>query len=75
VVREDTGFFADVLENPLEKRVRTVHGRIDQSLFAAVTAAGAHDQTALALSEIFGWDIDFVLDIQPVTPSPSRTKS
>jgi len=30
-----------------------------------VAAAGAHDQTAFALSEIFGWDIDFVLDIQP----------
>ena len=24
-----------------------------------------HDQTALALADIFGWDIDFVLDIQP----------
>ena len=64
VVRKESGFTADVLENPLEVQVRTIRGVIDSSLFEAVTAAGAHDQTALALSEIFGWDIDFVLDIQ-----------
>jgi murein DD-endopeptidase MepM/ murein hydrolase activator NlpD len=65
VVRDDAGFRADVLENPLEIRERTVRGVIDSSLFEAVAAAGAHDQTAFGLSEIFGWDIDFVLDIQP----------
>ena len=65
VVRDDTGFRADVLENPLETRERTVRGVIDSSLFEAVAAAGAQDPTALALSEIFAWDIDFVLDIQP----------
>src|SRR5215210_5036105 len=57
VVRDDSGFRADVLENPLEIRERTVRGVIDSSLFEAVAAAGAHDQTALALSEIFAWDI------------------
>ena len=65
VVRDDTGFTSKVLENPLETRERTVRGSIDSSLFEAVAKAGAHDQTALALAEIFGWDIDFVLDIQP----------
>ena len=65
VVREDSGFRADVLENPLEIRERTIRGVIDSSLFEAVAAAGAHDQTAFALSEIFAWDIDFVLDIRP----------
>ena len=65
VVREEDGFRSNVLENPLETRERTVRGVIDSSLFEAVARAGAHDQTALALAEIFGWDIDFVLDIQP----------
>ena len=65
VIRDDSGFRSDVLENPLETRERTVHGVIDSSLFEAVAKAGAHDQTALSLAEIFGWDIDFVLDIQP----------
>jgi murein DD-endopeptidase MepM/ murein hydrolase activator NlpD len=64
VIRDEEGFRSKVLENPLEKRERIVHGVIDSSLFEAVAKAGAHDQTALALADIFGWDIDFVLDIQ-----------
>lgn len=64
VVRSEAGFESNVLENPLETRERTIHGVIDSSLFEAVAKAGAHDQTALSLAEIFGWDIDFVLDIQ-----------
>src|SRR5215467_2450144 len=55
---------ADVLQNPVEMRARTIHGVIDSSLFEAVAAAGAHDQTAVSLADIFGWDIDFVLDVR-----------
>jgi murein DD-endopeptidase MepM/ murein hydrolase activator NlpD len=55
---------ADVLQNALETRTRTVHGVIDSSLFEAVASAGAHDQTAVNLADIFGWDIDFVLDVR-----------
>ncbi|MGH8305563.1 MAG: peptidoglycan DD-metalloendopeptidase family protein, partial [Steroidobacteraceae bacterium] len=47
-----------------QMRTRTVRGTIDSSLFEAVAAAGAHDQTAVALADIFGWDIDFVLDVR-----------
>ena len=65
VVRENDELHANVLENPLETRVRTVRAVIDSSLFEAAQSAGAHDQTALTLADIFGWDIDFVLDIQP----------
>jgi murein DD-endopeptidase MepM/ murein hydrolase activator NlpD len=64
VIREEDGFTSKVVENPLETHERIVHGVIDSSLFEAVAKAGAHDQTALALADIFGWDIDFVLDIQ-----------
>jgi murein DD-endopeptidase MepM/ murein hydrolase activator NlpD len=64
VVRADDGLQAAVVENPLETRTRTVRGRIDSSLFEAVEVAGAHDQTAVALADIFGWDIDFVLDVR-----------
>jgi murein DD-endopeptidase MepM/ murein hydrolase activator NlpD len=65
VTRENNELHANVLDNPLEVRVRTVRASIDSSLFEAVESAGAHDQTALTLADIFGWDIDFVLDIQP----------
>src|SRR4051812_15159231 len=64
VIREEDGFTSKVVENPLETHERIVHGVIDSSLFEAVAKAGAHDQTALSLADIFGWDIDFVLDIQ-----------
>jgi murein DD-endopeptidase MepM/ murein hydrolase activator NlpD len=65
VSRHGDALKADVLQNPVEMRTRTIHGVIDSSLFEAVEAAGAHDQTAVALADIFGWDIDFVLDVRP----------
>ena len=65
VVRSGDGLRANVVENPLETRTRTIGGRIYSSLFEAVAQAGAHDQTAVELADIFGWDIDFVLDVRP----------
>ena len=65
VVRDESGLKADVLQNPLESRPRVLRAVINSSLFEAVENAGGHDQTAVALADIFGWDIDFVLDIRP----------
>jgi murein DD-endopeptidase MepM/ murein hydrolase activator NlpD len=65
VVRGDAGLKASVVQNPLQTRTRTIGGRINSSLFEAVEDAGAHDLTAVALADIFGWDIDFVLDVRP----------
>jgi murein DD-endopeptidase MepM/ murein hydrolase activator NlpD len=53
-----------LIENPLEREVRTASGTISSSLFQAAGAAGIEEQTALEIAEIFAWDIDFVLDIQ-----------
>ena len=64
VSRDPSGLKADVLQDTLETRSRTVRGVIDHSLFEAVETAGAHDQIAVALADIFGWDIDFVLDVR-----------
>ena len=64
VSRDGLALKADVLQNPVEMRARTIRGVIDSSLFEAVEAAGAHDQTAIGLADIFGWDIDFVLDVR-----------
>lgn len=65
VSRDASGLKADVLQNPLDARPRIIRASINSSLFEAVEAAGGHDQTAVALADIFGWDIDFVLDIRP----------
>jgi murein DD-endopeptidase MepM/ murein hydrolase activator NlpD len=65
ITRGAAGFQAQTIANPLETHARTVSGSIDSSLFEAMTQAGAHDQTTMALADIFAWDIDFVNDIQP----------
>jgi murein DD-endopeptidase MepM/ murein hydrolase activator NlpD len=65
VDRSQQGFTANVLQNPLATRTRTINGSIDSSLFESMAGAGGHDQTALSLADIFGYDIDFVLDIRP----------
>src|SRR5204863_4244424 len=46
VSRDPTGLKADVLQDTLETRSRTVRGVIDHSLFEAVEAAGAREQIA-----------------------------
>jgi murein DD-endopeptidase MepM/ murein hydrolase activator NlpD len=64
VVRTDAGFTTRLLDNPTETRTRTATAVIDSSLFQAAEAAEISDGIALKLANIFGWDIDFVLDIR-----------
>ena len=64
VTKDDRGFSANVLQNPLATRTRTIRGRIDSSLFESVNAASGHDQTALQLVDIFAYDIDFAQDLR-----------
>ncbi len=65
VTRDEMGFAAHVVERPLERRVRTARAVIDSSLFEAAASASIRDATALAIADIFRYDIDFVLDIRP----------
>ena len=64
VVRQDSGFEAKMIDNPVQMRVRTARATIDSSLFQAAGAADISDTVALKLANIFAWDIDFVLDIR-----------
>jgi murein DD-endopeptidase MepM/ murein hydrolase activator NlpD len=64
VVREDAGFAAKMIDNPVETRSRTATATIDSSLFQAAEAADISDVVALKLANVFAWDIDFVLDIR-----------
>jgi murein DD-endopeptidase MepM/ murein hydrolase activator NlpD len=64
VVRQEAGFTAKMINNPVETRVRTATATIDSSLFQAAEAADISDMVALKLANVFGWDIDFVLDIR-----------
>jgi murein DD-endopeptidase MepM/ murein hydrolase activator NlpD len=64
VVREEAGFAAKLVSNPVETRLRTATATIDSSLFQAAEGADMSDMVALKLANVFAWDIDFVLDIR-----------
>jgi len=64
VVRQDDGFAAKLIDDPVETRVRTASATIDSSLFQAAEAADISDIVAMKLASVFAWDIDFVLDIR-----------
>lgn len=64
VKRTDTGLQAAIESRDLETRTRYVAGGIESSLFDAGQQAGLADAQILKLVEIFGWDIDFALDLR-----------
>lgn len=48
-----------------EVRVARIAGIVESSLFEDGQEAGMSDRLIMELAEIFGWDIDFVLDLRP----------
>mgnify|MGYP000529932205 CR=1 FL=1 len=48
----------------LERRVSEARGRIRSSLYNAGLEAGLDDRLIMELAGIFGWDIDFALDLR-----------
>jgi murein DD-endopeptidase MepM/ murein hydrolase activator NlpD len=66
VKRGDDGFSAEVIATPLEVRTMRTHGTIESSLFVAARSAGVSADLIMRLAnDIFGWKIDFALEIQP----------
>lgn len=66
VTRANEGFTAEVIETPLDIQQVQAEGTIETSLFAAARAAGVSPDLVLQMAnDIFGWEIDFALDIQP----------
>ncbi len=64
VARIGESYRSEVTELPIERRVRFAEGTISSSLFLAARDAGLTDALTMNLARIFGWDIDFVLDIR-----------
>jgi murein DD-endopeptidase MepM/ murein hydrolase activator NlpD len=62
--RQGSNLVASKEEVPVDKRVARVSGEIRSSLFEAVNEAGEGDELAVALAELFAWDIDFRHDLQ-----------
>lgn len=65
VSRTPEGFAAETLTTPIEIRPAHAHGTIESSLFVAARAAGVSPELIMRLAnDIFGWKIDFALDIR-----------
>jgi len=64
IERVDGRFRARVVEESVEARTAVASGHIQSSLFVAAQRAGLSDALIMRLVEIFGWDVDFALDIR-----------
>jgi len=64
ILRDADGFSLVETELPVQRQVRIVSGTINSSLYQAGYDAGMSDALIMNLANIFGWDIDFALDIR-----------
>ena len=66
ISRDKDSFTSKIDTTPIEMRRQRAHGVIDTSLFVAARAAGVGPELIMHLAnDIFGWKIDFALEIQP----------
>jgi len=64
IQREGEDFGTRTTTRELETRVANASGKISSSLFLAGMDAGLSDNLIMELAGIFGWDVDFALDIR-----------
>ena len=64
VTHSENGFAASLHTQQIETRQAYASGTIEDSLFLAGRKAGLSDTLIMQLAGIFGWDIDFALDIR-----------
>lgn len=65
VVRHDGEFRAEVETIPTTVDTESVAGKVNGSLFEAVTQAGESPELAMRIADIFSWDLDFYTDPRP----------
>ncbi len=58
------GFKTEILTKRLERRISHLSATITNSLYGSATRAGLSDSLIMELANIFGWDIDFALEIR-----------
>lgn len=64
VERGENGLNTRTEPRLLERRIVEASGTIDTSLYNDASEAGLSDSMIMRLAAIFGWDIDFALDIR-----------
>jgi len=57
-------FKAEMVTFPIKTKIKAMWGRINSNLIQAVNDAGEKDSLAIAIADIFAWDIDFYADIR-----------
>lgn len=62
ITPDNRGFSAQIREIPSRIEVAAVSGKIDDSLFNAISEAGESPELAMKLAQIFGYDLDFYTD-------------
>ena len=63
-VQDDGKFTSETITLEPDVQLAYAEGRIDSSLFLAGQKAGLKQSMIMELANIFGWDIDFILDIR-----------
>jgi len=64
ISHNDKGYSSEIRSKEIETRQQFTAGMINNSLFAAGQKAGLNSAMIMRLAHIFGWDIDFALDIR-----------
>ena len=64
VRRNGVGYDSKLVDVPLDRHLAAAAGTIDASLFVAGQRAGLSNKVIMQMVEIFGWDVDFALDIR-----------
>lgn len=64
VTRLNDQFEVKTIEREVELRQQQITGIIDNSLFETGLTLGLSDKVIMELAYIFGWDIDFALDLR-----------
>ena len=64
VNRDDDRFEAETQSLAVEKRSTFANATIDDSLYLSAKRAGLSDNLIMELANIFGWDVDFALDVR-----------
>ncbi len=65
IERREDRFVATLKAHPIEIEIGLIGGIIEDSLIFAFNRLGEEDPLALAFADLFGWDVDFYIDIRP----------
>ena len=64
ILPDGEGFTLNEIERKLESRVTRSSGTITDSLYQSAQREGLSDNLIMELANIFGWDVDFALEIR-----------